>query len=108
MPTIRIEPDAWQAFLDDFSRRHQSRIVTVEVLDTRIGAQISVRQLPLEGLSLNAQCDEIALAIGDRTDDHIEHVLARPTCMHVKQSDEGFDQVLEIETESEKILLHFD
>jgi hypothetical protein len=108
MPTIHVERSDWRRFLDDFSRRHTSRVVTLEVLDAAIGAQISCERLPLEGLSLDEEGLAIDLCIGDRTDDHVDRSISRPTGIYVKQSDEGFDQVLEIETNSQKFLLYFE
>ena len=46
MPNTKIEPDDWKRFFDDFSERHQSRLVHVVVFDST-GAQKDVRKMPL-------------------------------------------------------------
>jgi hypothetical protein len=92
--TTQIPRERWSQFLDRFSREHSGAPVRVEVLRGDLGAQLEVRSLRLNGIT--AEADVITIAAGDSPEDHVGHVIARPTKVMMKQRS-GHDEVLEIE-----------
>jgi len=108
MTTRKIQRDEWPEFFDSFSRQHQAWLVTIEVLDPDIGDQIAARQLPLEGIvveSGNENKTQIEIIVGEKPDSHISHTITSPDRVWLKQSDEGSDKVIEIESEGGFVLL---
>lgn len=108
MPTQKIERREWMEFFDQFSRRHRGWLVTLEVLETDLGDQIEARELPLEGITaeLKDSGDEIEIIAGS-PDAHVSHTITRPERVWLKQTEEGADETLEIESESGAVLLRF-
>ena len=50
-----IERNQWETFLDEFSRRNQSRPTRLEVIGEEIGAQEEETHLPLTGVSFETK-----------------------------------------------------
>lgn len=101
MPTQQIPHYEWRRFFDEFSWQHQSWRVTVEMLGRDIGHQVQVRNLPLEGITVEPNEigeDEITIIAGSRPDAHISHTIRTPRHVWLKQNDEGADEALEIES----------
>ena len=74
-----IEQDQWKSFLEEFSKRNQSRTTRLEVIGGEIGAQEEEQFLPLVGVSLESKGsdagDVVIILGGDTALDlrHIEH-----------------------------------
>ena len=101
MATQEIPRGDWEAFFDSFSRRHQGWLVTVEVMGADIGAQVEARRLPLEWIAAEMKNNGglISIIVGDQAETHFTHLISAPTHVHLKQSEEGADEALEIEAE---------
>ena len=103
MPTREIPREEWTAFLDSFSRQHAGWLSTVEVLGSAIGAQIEVREQPLSGISADlkgGKRDSISILVGDRSDNHVTHIIHAPSHVRLKETEEGAHEALQIESES--------
>ena len=110
MSTQEIVRQEWQAFFDRFSRQHQGRLVTVEMLGPDLGDLVEARQLPLEGITVepgDGGETKIEIIIGERPDSHISHTVTAPKRIWLKQTEEGADDALEIESEDHAVLLRF-
>ena len=106
--TIEIEPDDWSEFFDSFSRRHDGWLVTVELLAGTLGDQIEVENLPFRGITTDTrEHRKLELRIADAAQRHLTHTIERPRRVWLKQSDDGADEVLEIEAEGAETLIHF-
>ena len=102
MPTREIPREEWTAFLDSFSRQHAGWLSTVEVLGSAIGAQIEVREQPLSGISADlkgGKRDSISILVGDRSDNHVTHIIHAPSHVRLKETEEGAHEALQIESE---------
>jgi len=101
MPTRDIPREEWPAFLDSFSRQHERWLVNVEVITDGLGAHREVREKGLIGISadLKRNGDAISIMAGDRSDDHVNHIINRPTRVALEQTKEGADKGLRIEAE---------
>ena len=110
MSTIEVTRNDWTSFFDTFSKQHEGWLASLEVLGDQIGAQHEVIELPLEGISVNAEEDPESLIIsfGKTPEDHVTHTVQRPRHVWVNQTVEGAHESLEIEEEdNRKTLLRF-
>lgn len=110
MPTREVPHYEWARFFDEFSRRHHGWLVTVELMEQRIGHQVQVRNLPLEGIMVEPNEigeDEITIIAGSRPEAHISHTVRLPRRVWLKQNDEGVDEAVEIEAFGGKVIVSF-
>jgi len=92
MQTTEIQPQEWQQFFNDFSRKHQGRPVGIEILGSEIGAQIEQSGLVLEGITAESKKvldSSIMIMIGAHTDEHLTHAIKKPTQVSLKQDGQG-------------------
>lgn len=110
MPTQEIPDYEWARFFDEFSRRHEGWLVTVEMLSPVNGDQVLVGDLPLEGISVYPNEigeDQITIIAGTRPDARLSHTIEGPNRVWLKQTDEGADEALEIESTDGAVIVSF-
>jgi hypothetical protein len=111
MPTQEIPRDEWTTFFDTFSQQHEGWIASLEVFSPDAGAQQEARDLPLEGISTTAkdrELETIAISLGNTPEDHVTHMIAKPTRLWLEQTSQRANAALEIESADEiKTLLRF-
>ena len=110
MSTQEIPRQEWHAFFDMFSRQHQGRRVTMEMLGPDLGDIVEARQLPLEGIIVEPADDglvKIEIVVGDKPDSHISHTVTRPQRVWLKLAESGAAEALEIASEDQAVLLRF-
>jgi hypothetical protein len=101
MRTKEISRNEWREFFDSFSRLHQGSLVTLEILGSKIGAQLEGRELAFAGVVAERDAvrgDKIAIMIGADAADHITHNIGRPIQVSLEQTDEGADVALAIKS----------
>jgi hypothetical protein len=97
MPNRRVARSEWADFFREFSLRHDGWLVTVRVLHHRIGSQVEVRDLPLEGIVSPADPGgPISLHLGARAESNIEHEIPSPEEVWVEISERGAEEALEV------------
>jgi hypothetical protein len=97
-------------FFDEYSQLHRGWLITVEIMSPGIGAQVQVRDLPLEGITVESNEvgeDQIVILAGDSPDARISHTIDSPNRIWLKQSDQGADEALEIESADGVVLIRF-
>jgi hypothetical protein len=99
--TREIERKEWPDFFDAFSRRHEGWLVTLEVLDEELGAQIEVENKALKGIVVERKGDPrvIDIFVWNQPDEDSSHIIDRPTRVWVEETGEGADAAIEIESE---------
>jgi hypothetical protein len=110
MTTREISREEWSDFFDEFSRRHEGWLVTIERLDPRLGDQIEVEDQPLHGIVAERRGDPKVIEIftSTRATESSTHVIDKPTRVWVEETGEGAEGALEIESEDDtKTLLRF-
>jgi Family of unknown function (DUF5335) len=110
MQTRDIPREQWIKFFDDFSRRHEGWIVTLEVLGSDIGDQEEANNLPLVGISadLKARENRIEIIVGGRPDADVTRFIERPKHVWVKEPTLPGDEAIEFESEDGiKTILNF-
>ena len=101
MATQEIPREQWPEFLDSFSRQHAGWLVTLEVLDAEIGAQVEAQELALVGISLDekgSDKESIVIDVSADVQTHAAHRVLHPTHIHLKTNDEGAHEALAIES----------
>jgi hypothetical protein len=101
MPTQEIPRDEWVAFFDSISRQHQGWLVTIEILDSGLGAQVAARELALKGITAElkgAGADAISIIVGKAPTGHITHIVTAPSQVWLELTQEGAHAALAIES----------
>jgi hypothetical protein len=103
MVTREIPRNEWTQFFDAFSRRHDGWLVTVEILDPKLGAQIEAEDRPLRGIAADrgGNDEDIEILMGRGTDDPLTHIVSHPTRVQVEETAEGAEAAIEIESKNE-------
>lgn len=76
-----IEQEQWKTFLEDFSKRNQSRTTRLEIVGGEIGAQEEEQFLPLVGVSFEpkgSDAGSVMIILGGETAQdqrHVEHLV---------------------------------
>lgn len=104
MATLHVAPGDWASFCKAFSLAHTGWLVKLEVMGSRLGAQIEADGVPLEGISVEHDhgAPDIEITVGKVT-----HTIAHATNVWLKTSNEGADETLEIESPETVTLLTF-
>jgi len=110
MDTRDIPREQWIKFFDEFSKKHEGWIVTLEVIGSDIGDQDEVNGLPLVGISADVKAREnrINFILGGKPDANVTRFIERPKRVWVKDPKIPGDEVIEVESEDGiKTLLNF-
>ena len=108
MPTEDIPRTEWAPFLDAFSRQHEGWLTTIEVVTSGLGAHREVRDKPLTGITEDRKRGDAAsvtVSAGERPEDHVTHVIERPSRVALELTEEGAHKGLRIESESGEMTL---
>jgi hypothetical protein len=100
--TREIPRSDWREFFDGFSRRHGGWLVTVEILDRKLGAQVEVEERPLRGISADrgGADPDVEIMTGTGPDDSFTHIVSHPTRVQVEELG-GAEAALEIASRDE-------
>jgi len=100
MQTREIPRDEWVAFFDSFSRQHEGWLVRLEVFGSDIGAQVEAEEMPLQGIAADLKDGEetISIIIGEAPEQHVAHSIAAPTHVRLEETEQGAQEVLQIES----------
>jgi hypothetical protein len=107
--TIEIPPKTWPEFFEDFTKRHETDMVSLEVMGTEIGAQVEGRALLFGGISIADDRGRALALMFDSVDgEHLTHTVTSPTHVWLQRIPSIGDQALEIESaDGVKTLLRF-
>ena len=96
--TIEIPRSEWTATLKQFSAVHDGWLVSLDVLGPAFGAQHQIQNLPLLGVTADADSHGSAIVISAarRDGEQITHIVHAPTHVRIARTDEGADAALEI------------
>ena len=108
--TREIKREEWTDFFDGFSRRHEGWLVTIELLDPKLGDQIEVENQALRGIVAERRRDPKVIEIftENREKQSTTNVVEKPTRVWIEESAKGAEAALEIESQDgPKTLLQF-
>jgi hypothetical protein len=100
----------WQSFLDGFSRRHEGWLMTLEVFQPEIGAQVEGHDLALEGLTAelgnrNGGKDKIEIMIGGEPHQRVTHTVLNPVEVSLEHTEDGANHALAIKSADDAMTL---
>ncbi|HSU30748.1 MAG TPA: DUF5335 family protein [Bryobacteraceae bacterium] len=95
-----IQRNELRSALDQFSRTHQGWLTNLEDSGGTQG-RAEIRDLPLVGISVDDRDGEnqVVVMVGDRPDDHLTHIVSKPTRARITDSSGGQEDTVEIEAE---------
>ncbi len=97
MAEREIPRDQWRDELDRFSRQHEGRIASLEVVEAGGTRRTEAANLPLQGVSADSpQSSRVDIMIGEQTDDHLTHEVSDPVTIAIDQTDAGAERALRI------------
>lgn len=97
MRNRQIPHAEWVRFFDGFTRRHQGWLATLRVTGPRLGAQVEAKDLPLEGIVVDAEArGPISILLGSGPKANVEHPVERPEQVWVELTEDGAEAALEI------------
>ena len=99
MVTIDIPRDGWRDALDEFTIVHDGWLVSLDVLNSDLGAQPEIEYMPLLGVSADRIDDDgtITISVARSKSAHFTHVIHQPTRLLVERTDVGADAALRID-----------
>ena len=101
METREVPVEQWRPFLDQFSRAHRGRRLSVETPRPDIGFQPNLRGLPLIGVTAEPNPDgttSIEIMAG-APEAYMSHTIERPTRVREAEWGDGTSAALQIEAE---------
>jgi hypothetical protein len=111
---LKLNHKELKSFFDDFSRRNQARLVSVEIFG-EFGAQKEVKKMPLSGIVYESDKRDssfLEIMFEDRRikgGTHLTHFIPNIQNISPKKYDDGCDEALEIkDSEGNKTLLVFE
>jgi len=108
MKTTQIARSEWPAFFDSFTRQHEGWLVTLEVFQPEIGAQVEGRDLALEGVTAelgNGDKDKIEIMIGGQPNQHVTHTVLNPVDVSLEHTEDGANHALAIKSADDAMTL---
>ena len=111
MPDIKISPDVWTTFLEDFSKRHVGWWVAIKIHDVETKETVTSPMARLRSIELDLE-DETNPRINVTVfydAKEIKHILFRPSqvTLHISEQDEeGYLRVRSVNTNTAIRLLN--
>jgi hypothetical protein len=106
--TTQIARNEWPSFFDGFSRQHEGWLVTLEIFQPDIGAQVEERDLALEGVTAelgNGDKDKIEIMIGGKPNQHVTHTVLNPVEVSLEHTEDGANHALAIKSADDALTL---
>ena len=108
MKTTQIARKEWPSFFDGFSRQHEGWLVTLEVFQPEIGAQVEERDQTLEGVTAelgNGDPDKIEIMMGGKPHHHVTHIVLDPVEVSLEHTEDGANHALAIKSADDAMTL---
>jgi hypothetical protein len=98
----------WNAFLEEFSRRHAGWLASLRARDEGAGGeQVVARQLPLERVEFDEEGDRIRVHLGSGKTKRILYPVEAPISLRVDVGEDGAEWGLEIHSSGRQTRLRF-
>ena len=100
MATQQIERGHWKQFLEEFSRNHEGRPVTVKAFGPGTGDHHEARDLPFAGFEAETEgAGHIIVMLGTQKNDHVSHSVNAPVQIWHKSGQDELDEVVELRSD---------
>lgn len=96
--TTRFASYEWAERLEEFTRRNEGRIATMEIVDPDLGAQIENHSLPFLGADFDPRDASVHVMLGDATLDgrHLTRSIRGVTAIQMLRDRHGADLMLRV------------
>lgn len=102
MPTTRIDPNQWESFFDDLSRRLPTQTLEIDVLGEDVGDRLLMDGAVLTGLSYDPKDDLIEVSVeGDA------HHIGHPKAVQAREENGGLDSLEIVDEDDHKQIIRF-
>jgi hypothetical protein len=98
--TREIPRTEWVEFLDRFSQQHDGWLVSLQVFDRDMGAQIIAENVPLRGITadLKDREDQISINVGKEEAEHSNHIIENARRIQLQVNAQGAHESLNFES----------
>lgn len=97
--TVEIPRADWSRALKEFSVIHEGWLVSLDILSPSIGAQPAITDLPLVGVTFEANIGgTMTVAAARSVVDQITHTIQAPRHVWIERTDAGADVAIEVES----------
>jgi len=105
--TTKFASYEWAERLEEFTRRNEGRMTTMEVIDPDVGAQIENRGMPFLGADFDPRDASVHIMLGDATLEgrHLTRSIRNVTAIQVLRETHGQDLMLRVAHGSGQTLL---
>ena len=97
MATRKLEKSEWQPYFDRVTRSLGATQVTIEVASLRIGDQLAVDHVPLNGILYDPKSDALEVVT-----DAVDHMIRKPAEIYVEESGSGMASLEVVEGDGTK------
>lgn len=97
----------WNAFLEEFSRRHEGWLASLRATEAGGKGQVVARHLPLERVELDEEGNRIRIHLGGDKSKRILYLVGKPISLRVDVGEDGAEWGLEIHSASKETRLRF-
>lgn len=97
MATRKLEKSEWQPYFDRVTRSLGATQVTIEVASLRIGDQLAVDHVPLNGILYDPKSDALEVVT-----DAVDHMIRKPAEIYVEESASGMASLEVVEGDGTK------
>lgn len=109
MSIVNIPANQWGEFLEEFGRRHDGWLISLETHDHETGEIVASRSKPLQFIELDLEDDKnprinVTVKEDNKT---IKHILFRPSQVALYLSATGAEEALRIESLNTSTVLRF-
>jgi hypothetical protein len=90
--TEQIDQPQWEAFCDDFARKHHGFEARLEIIGREFGDQEMAAWLPFSGISYDPHHQQLFIMLGgvsSRYPVHLTHTIQQPQTIAVREMPEG-------------------
>ena len=105
--TTKFASYEWAERLEEFTRRNEGRLASMEVIDPEVGAQIENRGMPFLGVDFDPRDGSIHIMLGEKTLEgrHLTRSIRGVTAVQVLRESQGQDLMLRVAHGSGQTLL---
>ena len=91
MAVVEIPRERWADELNVFTATHEGWLVSLDVFESDVDAQLEIDNLPLIGVSADRIDHDgaIAISVARSTTDHFTHIIRRVTRVYVERVHDG-------------------
>ena len=97
MASRELNKSDWQNFFDNFSKKHSTVLINLEIVGKEVGDQTEINWQPLRGISLDPRNDRFFIQT-----DLIEHSISHPKKVQIEEQNGELKSIQIIDQENNR------